>query len=155
MRRDCYVQRCKEVQQANSFGRTCHDGAAASDERVRFDQTGRQDTAAPATSAGASDAASGQPGPPGDGPPNYIDNNRWKQPAALSDADRRVAEDAAHRIRPALVKLRTVGDFAPASTQRVLLELGFPAATIIVKPMRVPSGRPLRPRRMALYMPCA
>lgn len=103
---------------------------------------GRQDTAAPAMSAGANDAASGQSVAPGDGPPNYVDNNRWKQPAALSDADRRVAEDAAHRISPALVKLRTAGDFAPASTHRVLLELGFPATAIIVKPMRVPLGAP-------------
>jgi hypothetical protein len=89
-------------------------------------------------SARASDAASGPPIPPGDGPPNYADNNRWKQPTALSDADRRVAKDAADRIRPALVKLRAAGDFAPASTQRALVVLGFPATTVIVKPMRAP-----------------
>lgn len=80
--------------------------------------------------------------PPGDGPPNYADNNRWKQPTALSDADRRVAEDAANRIRPALVKLQTAGDFAAASTRRALLVLGYPASNVIVKAMHAPLAAP-------------
>ena len=81
-------------------------------------------------SAGASDAASSPPIPPGDGPPNYGDTNR------------RVAEDAADRIRPALLRLRSAGDFAAASTQRTLVALGFPATTVIVKPMRAPLAAP-------------
>jgi hypothetical protein len=103
---------------------------------------GPPDGVAPAMSVGASDAANSPSAPPGDGPPNYADNNRWKQPTALSDADRRVAEDAADRIRPALAKLRAAGDFAPASTQHALLGLGFPATTVIVKPMRAPLAAP-------------
>jgi len=101
-----------------------------------------QGSAAPATSAASTAVASGRPVPPGDGPPNYGDNSRWKQPTTLSDADRRVAEAAADRIRPALAKLRAARDFSTASTQRTLLVLGFPAATVIVKPMRAPLAAP-------------
>ena len=52
----------------SSFGRACHDSAAASDERVCGDQTGTAGRCrARVVGGGASDAASGRPVPPATG----------------------------------------------------------------------------------------
>jgi hypothetical protein len=81
-----------------------------------------------------------RPTPIGDGPPNHADNNGWKQRHDLSPDDQRLAGQAADRIRPELAKLRTAGDFAPDSTRRMLLNLGYPSGDVEVTPMRTPGG---------------
>jgi hypothetical protein len=75
---------------------------------------------------------------PGDQPPNYADNNRWKQRRELSTADRSLAEDVAARIRPQLEGLRASGDLAPGSVRDVLLGAGMAAADIVALPIAKP-----------------
>lgn len=78
-------------------------------------------------------------GPPGDGPPNHADNNRWKRRHELTVAEKQAGDQLAARIRPRLEALRKAGDFTTASAQRALLDAGVPAATITVTGMRTPS----------------
>jgi hypothetical protein len=73
---------------------------------------------------------------PGDAPPNYADNNSWKQRSELSAADKKEGDRLAGRIRPLLTDLRAAGDFAPESTRAALLGLGLAADKVGVSPMR-------------------
>nr|QLJ96894.1 hypothetical protein HZU44_18600 [Micromonospora carbonacea] len=105
-------------------------GCAAPGTRVR-------DVEAIPTSAPGSPAVVAEPtGPQADVPPNHGDNNGWKQRHGLSEADQRTGKKLAARIRPKLEALRAAGDFAPASTQRALLDLGIKADAIEVTGMR-------------------
>lgn len=67
--------------------------------------------------------------------PHEAENNGWKQRHDLTDAERQAGEQAAARIRPQLLRLRTAGDFSLDSTRRTLVALGFPATDIQVEPM--------------------
>ena len=80
------------------------------------------------------------PAPAGDQPPGHADNNAWKRRGDLTAADRKVADRAGARIRPALERLHAAGEFAPDATKRALLGLGYPKTDIEVLPMHVPSG---------------
>ncbi|BCJ61862.1 hypothetical protein Jiend_52840 [Micromonospora endophytica] len=84
-------------------------------------------------------------GPQADAPPNHADNNGWKQRHELSAADQRTGQRLAAQIRPRLDELRAAGDFAPASTQRALLDLGIKADAIEVTAMRPPIGQEASP----------
>ena len=75
---------------------------------------------------------------PGDQPPNYADNNRWKQRQELSAADRSLAEDVAARIRPQLDRLRATGDLSPGSVRDVLLGAGMAPADVVALPIPTP-----------------
>ncbi|WP_240742141.1 hypothetical protein [Micromonospora zingiberis] len=104
------------------------------------------DVPAVPTNTPASSAVVAEPtGPQADAPPNHADNNGWKQRHELSAADQRTGQKLAARIRPKLEALRAAGDFAPASTQRELLELGIKAAAIEVTAMRPPTGQETPP----------
>ncbi|MEV0717589.1 hypothetical protein [Asanoa sp. NPDC050611] len=81
----------------------------------------------------------------GDVPPHHADNNAWKQRHELSAAEQRAGEDLAARIRPKLAALRAAGDFAPSSTERVLVSLGIEPADLEVTPMRPPVGTDTSP----------
>nr|MDT0656408.1 hypothetical protein [Micromonospora sp. DSM 115978] len=100
------------------------------------------DVGATPASAPASPAVVAEPtGPPVDAPPNHGDNNGWKQRHGLSEADQRTGRKLATRIRPKLEALRAAEDFAPASTQRALLDLGIKADAIEVTGMRPSIGQ--------------
>jgi hypothetical protein len=71
--------------------------------------------------------------PGGDQPPNAGDNSAWKQRGELSPEDRRAGDEAAARITPVLQRLRAAQDFALDATRQALLDLGFPADTVLVK----------------------
>ncbi|MEV2239241.1 hypothetical protein [Micromonospora sp. NPDC049891] len=101
--------------------------------------TGGDDVQAAPTSTSASPSAVAEPAAPqADAPPNHADNNGWKRRHELSAADQRTGQKLAARIRPKLEALRAAGDFAPASTQRVLLDLGITAEAVEVTAMRTP-----------------
>ncbi|GAA0379823.1 hypothetical protein GCM10009541_22930 [Micromonospora gifhornensis] len=80
-----------------------------------------------------------------DAPANHADNNGWKRRKELSAADERAGRELAARIRPPLEALRAAGDFAPASTQGALLDLGIQADAIEVTAMRPPIGQDTPP----------
>ncbi|MEU5552188.1 hypothetical protein ABZ738_20675 [Micromonospora sp. NPDC047793] len=104
------------------------------------------DVQATPPSATASAAVVPEPtGPRADAPPRHGDNNRWKRRHELSEADQRAGEKLAARIRPKLEALRAAGDYAPASTQRALLDLGIKAEAIEVTGMRAPIGQDAPP----------
>jgi hypothetical protein len=94
---------------------------------------------APENPATVSASAPVDPGPPGDAPPHYADNNGWKQRHELTAAEQREGDRLAARIQPVLAELRAGGDFTPESTRRALLGLGLRADLIGVTPMRQPS----------------
>ncbi|MEV4712797.1 hypothetical protein [Micromonospora sp. NPDC049374] len=114
--------------------------------------TGGDDAQAIPTSTSASPTALAKPAAPrADAPPNHADNNGWKRRRELSAADQRTGQKLAARIRPKLEALRAAGDFAPASTQRVLLDLGITADAIEVTAMRTPIGQETTPPPGAVY----
>ncbi|GIJ81100.1 hypothetical protein Xph01_55320 [Micromonospora phaseoli] len=114
-------------------------GCAAPGTRV-------DDVQAIPTSAPASPAVVAEPtDPQADAPPNHADNNGWKRRHELSAAEQRTGRKLAARIRPKLEALRAAGDFAPASTQRALLDLGIKADTIEVTAMRPSIGQETPP----------
>jgi hypothetical protein len=78
-------------------------------------------------------------GPAGDQPPNYADNNGWKQRHELSAAEQKEGDQLVARIEPVLAELRAAGDFTPESTRRALLGLGLEAGRVGVTAMRQPS----------------
>nr|AIS85796.1 hypothetical protein VASRM7_554 [Verrucosispora sp. MS100047] len=80
-----------------------------------------------------------------DAPANHADNNGWKRRHELSAADERAGRELAARIRPPLEALRAAGDFAPASTQGALLDLGIQADAITVAAMRPRIGQETPP----------
>ncbi|GIJ30825.1 hypothetical protein Vqi01_59870 [Micromonospora qiuiae] len=84
-------------------------------------------------------------GPQAGALPNHAGNNGWKQRHELSAADQRTGQKLAAQIRPRLEALRAAGDFAPASTQRALLDLGIKADAIEVTAMRPPTGQETPP----------
>jgi hypothetical protein len=92
---------------------------------------------APGAAASASSVAT--PTGAGDGPPNYADNNGWKQRHELTAAEKTEGEQLADRIRPALADLRAAQDFAPESTRQALLGLGISPDRMGVTAMRQPS----------------
>jgi hypothetical protein len=77
--------------------------------------------------------------PAGDSAPHNAENNGWKQRSELSAADRRLGEEAAARIRPALEGQRAKGDFTPEGTRATLVGLGYPAERVQVATMHDPT----------------
>ncbi|MEU6024173.1 hypothetical protein [Micromonospora sp. NPDC047134] len=119
-------------------------GCAAPGTRDGDAQAIPTETSSPATSsspAGVAEPTGRQP----DAPPNHGDNNGWKRRHELSAADERAGRELAARIRPSLEALRAAGDFAPASTQRALLDLGIQPDAIQVTTMRPPTGQETPP----------
>ncbi|GAA0898508.1 hypothetical protein GCM10009557_73820 [Virgisporangium ochraceum] len=92
----------------------------------------------PSSSSGAPDA--GAATPPGDGPPNHVDNNAWKQGNDPSADDQAAGEDLADRVRAALEVLRAAGDLTTASTRQAFLDLGVGSEAITVRSMREAAG---------------
>lgn len=89
-------------------------------------------------SPSASAPAAGEPGP-GDGPPNYADNNGFMVPFPLHGRQRCAGLAQVQRITTALQPLLAQHDFVPADTAARLVGLGY-AADKVVAVQNGPTG---------------
>lgn len=98
--------------------------------------------AGPAEDRATASVAAGATQQLGDVAPHEQENNGWRQRATLTTADQQVATTAATRIRSALERLRTAGDFRPESTRGALVGLGFSPEDVQVRAFRKPAALP-------------
>ncbi|MBM2615073.1 hypothetical protein JIG36_05800 [Actinoplanes sp. LDG1-06] len=117
----------------------CARPGAGDGDAATLPSTVSQPSSVPPASV-PTDGAGDQAPPPGDGAPHQAENNGWKQRHELTAEEQRAGDALAARIRPALTGLRASGDFAPASTRRVLLALGLATEDVQVNEMRTPPG---------------
>ncbi|MEV4433145.1 hypothetical protein [Streptomyces sp. NPDC049585] len=97
--------------------------SAAASAAADFPCPGESRLATPRSTSGSSTPE----GPPAD---HYAENHGFKVPLPLHGQKRCEGLAAAGRVKGALEPLRGRGDFAPESTRRALIALGYPAEKV-------------------------